>query len=1591
MRTNRGKSEFESAKETTEDLHKSFEFAENIEKHAKGAPRTKLESTLMSFFDQGRKHHHALTALEFGLEVATNESPSWANPGETLARDERIIAAATKIGADIGISTAFAESGAILGGIAATSSIPLAGIAGPVLVIGGAVAAFKSDKVIQFFTDKSGINIEKSAVEAYRKLTQKEPKNYHGLYSDIPILIFDKDEVVHHAKISSYDDKIKILVDEHLSKKYCTKSDLIKPSQGTKAVTFNKKNDTENFTTLKKLLKSTDAKKAEKTSRIIFDMVEPEIHLKLLSEEERSQLIKIAEKYEETYTQNFTGAIKSFVNDANAVTDHQAFTEQMKSDQSQRESFISGQIPLLHTAYSIYSFLAPESATRVSATIFHSSQIINGAIDIPTLILQQGITAFTTDTFSFAIDSILKGINGFITLFGKSKNKEDPTLKMLQAISSQISQLREEMIEMFRIQSIALANLDLHVIAGFLKMEALIVENHREIMLQFEQLKKFMYVDRIYLEGFKKSLQQNERYHILNQINDADWKEVIDKVKTDCLLNPTAMSIDILKKGLVELVSKLRTVQRNGLTRADQASLTDLAKLANLLTIANPRLTGKASKTFADNYRLYTEQNIHLLVKYLRSHDKSTGSFPEMEALHNPAALHDLSEVARQLMQTYRRIFAYLGLPEDPVRESLNIFMQGIKNFELFIDHLSKSKISDTIYSQYLADIKQFSKYLVEYQTGAAAKYYGETVYPKIRASLNQDEILLAGLDNTKTYDFFTMYARNPDGRGWFEFVWSHTWLGEGRWGGGPWNKPSCHWKNDRPCWIPYGEIERAKNIYRETHQDRAKKIYNTVTNYHRDKQNEIEELHSFKQKDGVIKQFKDFLFYRNATITNLQTIPYYFKNTLSPILVSSWHIQQLPKSIFDAVAVGFDSPKFKWEYIPEMGSLNYQIQWESGESSYQDKFNLFNQTTRQLSGYSQNLNTLEMVHYHIYGGHQPIGTCREYDPDLRRFSDMYDVTAMHDYAKGRAPNECGHCHDPYRSTFCMPDTYEIIGMYHNGNDYSKLSDGTVSWVLSFPHTKISSEDELRIAVIVNKKRQTIVKDIWSDLASKLNSENEKVFEKDEYLSDDFKKNMMKVYLRICVNAPVLKMLFSLLINPYELDIDPSWPNIFDCNDMLRELQQHAGHRVYLHDLLDKNHAALTRMRPRVHKLIQSRRVEHYPFVQFKTEFEEFVTHVINNEVVPNIIAESKPINLYQFKQFVTEFFPILDVPLQQKLLNISPTLHKFVLQHTPHLLPEGQPKVEVVKTQQAKSFFGIPIADAAPIQVRELISYRTTGSTIECDGFPRETITMDPITGKYIFDYSITCAWQGEEIETGVMFYGLNGPCKSAEGTQDNVLELRGLYSGLRVQSEEVCSTLPPSFSEIAFESAVQGTSMGVIRGAANVIGGKNSLQATGLFYGGYYLYRLCDSFQQKPEQDYLSAMYQASVDTLWLAGSDVLLSQAAKGIKAAGDYLQHAEQKSIRLAGKVTSKLSDLVGYSIHAYEGIVAWHASPIPVRTTAQLATRFVSNVTSCYVAQKTTEKIGALVCSVAGFFRRPKQASFANEKDAIKPTMLKLVV
>lgn len=963
----------------------------------------------------------------------------------------------------------------------------------------------------------------------------------------------------------------------------------------------------------------------------------------------------------------FLNSMTSLLGNLNAIVDPKSLKATLSTPRASDESFAKEGLPLLHTAFNAFRFADPKKAERVTFTIQHTNQMLSGASSMIDALLAAGIAGLASEGFALASGNFLLGLAGLIKLFQKPDNSNAQLLKLVQQISQQIALMHQDLLEGFRAMSIAMGIMDFHVVSGFIEMEALLTQNQKDSTRMYDQLREFLYIDRVYIEAIKTSLEGNERYHILQQINDADWRETIDEVQSDCDSYPKAMSVETFKKSIAKLTSSLKKVQRDGLFRADEANviteagtiLASPSRLNTLLSVASTRVTENRPKSLADNYRLATEQNIHLFVKYLQSVASKIGlaeTFPPLESLYNPAALLDLSETAKNLIQTYRNTSFYLGLPEEPLKQSLNLFVKGIDSHEALTDAASNKQLREYLADDYLHELDTFANLVSEYREYAAVKYYGENVLPRLQRNIQKTELAITGLDKSKTSDFFQM-----QGPRWFEYQWVSWWENETpHWSPDVWNRPSCHKKKDRPCYIPSSEIEKTKNIYQESHHTRAGKIHKELIGYHQNKKIEVMKSVSFSNPD-FRKNLIDFFYYDNSTLLEWRATPHHFINEEYPLLVPSWHLDQIPNAAFDAAAIGNADLNFISKPNPD-GTLQLKVDLSSEEIGFTNTITVFQQISKQLPGHNQKLGTLESLHYTWFGGDSPTGDCTIYDPDLKRFTGYYNRQDYDDYEDGKAAYDCpaGSCFTGHRAIICMPNTETISGIFSNYSSYSVLSSDQALKLAEWPHTTLNEVELQNLEANVQHQKKTIRQVIMKNLATILNSGSNDATLGDRSFPEHLRLELVSSFHRLSVKERVLKMDLSLTITPKSLDLDQSWPNIFGGGDVLRELERYKGQRVYLDDMLRQNHRAFTEQKPKLIKAAKSSGAEHYPFMNSKEVFQEFVEQITETDVVPNMVAESKPENFYQLKQFANEFIPSLEPSLREKLKSISPDLNKL-------------------------------------------------------------------------------------------------------------------------------------------------------------------------------------------------------------------------------------------------------------------------------------------------------------------------------------------
>ena len=180
--------------------------------------------------------------------------------------------------------------------------------------------------------------------------------------------------------------------------------------------------------------------------------------------------------------------------------------------------------------------------------------------------------------------------------------------------------------------------------------------------------------------------------------------------------------------------------------------------------------------------------------------------------------------------------------------------------------------------------------------------------------------------------------------------------------------------------------------------------------------------------------------------------------------------------------------------------------------------------------------------------------------------------------------------------------------------------------------------------------------------------------------------------------------------------------------------------------------------------------------------------------------------------------------------------------------------------------------------------------------------VKLHPATRRPIFTFRVFQA--GIEIGSAA-FYNHPLLCKSADGSQNNILSMTGLFDSdifraqLRVATpalENVCAALPPTVGEQMVAAGWQAAGLGTIGGAANVFG--YTLKINGfsehactfargaLYYGTVFSWQFNQHYQALgPAADSVSeaqrlttAAYQAAYDTGSLAVVQIGLSYASR-----------------------------------------------------------------------------------------------------------------
>jgi hypothetical protein len=143
--------------------------------------------------------------------------------------------------------------------------------------------------------------------------------------------------------------------------------------------------------------------------------------------------------------------------------------------------------------------------------------------------------------------------------------------------------MHRDLLEGIRHISISLNLMSEQMALGFESLEMLVKQHHNQQITLLENMQKFLYIDRVYLEKILDDVRQLKVDHYVEKIDSSDWSKAISKVTIHCKVYKKSLSLDLLREDLLHLVETLKEVQKNSLARS-RVDITDANELFDRLS-----------------------------------------------------------------------------------------------------------------------------------------------------------------------------------------------------------------------------------------------------------------------------------------------------------------------------------------------------------------------------------------------------------------------------------------------------------------------------------------------------------------------------------------------------------------------------------------------------------------------------------------------------------------------------------------------------------------------------------------------------------------------------------------------------------------------------------------------------------------------------------------------------------------------------------------------------------------------------------------------------------------------------------------------
>jgi hypothetical protein len=970
----------------------------------------------------------------------------------------------------------------------------------------------------------------------------------------------------------------------------------------------------------------------KKVEKITASLSSAEILKAKLSQKESAFLDAMYNRAQAQMGKTLSQIVGDFVDNANVVFDKRAFAQRAYKERMFGADTLSGELSTLHTLANIFTVFEPKKAALIKSTIQFSTNIIEGGSGMMDVFSTMGIAALTDSLFSVASGNFLSGITGLIGLFGEKHNPNEELLYAMQAISDQIMCMHRDLLEGIRHISISLNLMSEQMALGFESLEMLVKQHHNQQITLLENMQKFLYIDRVYLEKILDDVRQLKVDHYVEKIDSSDWSKAISKVTIHCKVYKKSLSLDLLREDLLHLVETLKEVQKNSLARS-RVDITDANELFDRLSAFSHFIGGDRGN-----------QNIHLFHAYLVKKFKGMHcihDLPSADSLHNQAALDALLTTAQELVRTYTNRNGYLGLPSD-VQEILDVFVKGVAAHKKFVAIVTSPEVIKELLTDYQMTSTDFTKLLKEYLDHAMFRYHQEHGVKKNTQQMIVYKAMLETAQKLKSHV-------KMDGPNWFTTLgwWFVQHFRQAR---PAYNTDhglvptTPHWERGHDhLFVATEEMNLAKARYTALYEKNVLNLNAYLAGDLLTHQTVYRTAHSYdKLIDFHNSTFNLFHLSESSADCGLERRHYFINEQGFPLPVTKQHLSHIPAAIRLAHELGLGELLFKWQLSDKNDEVLLKANWCYEIHEEMHCIVLFEQKTGQLHGYPH-ANPLESVYYTWLGGEPPTGGCASYDSKLAKHSTSADLEAIKTYTAPQPSNyifhpQFTHYELNYRPLICYPNTKGVKGLFYHDGGVLKVDESIFnSWPITPAIPSVLSTIQASIQISLMGVRQKIM----HDAASLLRTGRSKSLSQETF-SSEINEQMMEKYTALSVKAIIAKIALAFA--------DTAWLNLFDGNDLLREMHNYKGQRVHLLHLLERNAQAFPELIAQLTTVLTQNKGATFKREQ---ELEKFVQEV-EKDIVPDILAETqcKGIieceNLFNSKTF-RHLFQQLPIHIKEK------------------------------------------------------------------------------------------------------------------------------------------------------------------------------------------------------------------------------------------------------------------------------------------------------------------------------------------------------